>query len=150
MSRLRALGHAHDILLHQDWSTVSLSQVVSASVTPHDALGQIRVDGTAIQISARAAVALSLMLHELATNAIKYGALSDPAGRVHLSWSIEADHLNLRWHETGGPVTSKPSRTGFGSRLIDMGLGGQAKLRRRFATDGLKLDVQVPLSELAY
>lgn len=149
-SRLTALGHAHEILLRQDWSAVSLVKVVSATIAPHDALAQVSIDGPDMQIGSRTAVALSLMLHELSTNALKYGALSDTGGRVRLSWSIEADHLALHWHETGGPPVTEPNRAGFGSRLIDMGLGNASDVRRRFEIDGFKLDVRTPLAEVAW
>ena len=148
-SRIAALGHAHDILLRQNWSTALLYQVAAASVEPHDALGQVAIDGPDLQIGSRAAVALSLMLHELATNAVKYGALSTPDGQVRLSWRIAGDDLHLCWQETGGPAATEPSRTGFGSRLIDMGLGGGSKVERHYDAAGLKLDVRAPLSEFA-
>lgn len=147
-SRIAALGYAHDILLRQAWSSASLSQVVASSIEPHDALGQVTIEGPDIPIGSRAAVALSLMLHELATNAVKYGALSTADGAVKLSWRIEAGDLHVQWRETGGPVVSRPDRTGFGSRLIDMGLGGHGKVERQYDAHGFRLDVCTPLAEL--
>lgn len=148
-SRLAALGHAHEILLRQDWSAASLSDVVAASIEPHDALGQVRFQGPDFQISSRAAVALSLMLHELATNAVKYGALSVPEGQVRLSWSIESDRMGLHWRESGGPPVSEPKASGFGLRLLNMGLGGQGEVKRRFEAKGFALDLHVPLPQIA-
>lgn len=149
ISRLSALGHAHDILLQQEWSAASFLQVVTASVKPHDALNQVVLDGPDMQIGSRAAVALSLMLNELGTNAVKYGALSIPAGRIRLSWNVAAGDLCLHWHESGGPATTEPSHIGFGSRLVDKGLGSGSQVERRYDVDGLKLDVRTPISELA-
>ncbi|MCM8732387.1 sensor histidine kinase [Hephaestia sp. GCM10023244] len=148
-SRLAALAQAHDILLRQNWSAASFYQIVVASIEPHDALGQVAFDGPDLHIGSRAAVTLSLMLNELATNAIKYGALSRPTGKVALFWKIDAGELHLCWHETGGPKVSEPIRVGFGSRLIDMGLGGTSTVERRYEAEGLKFDVRVPWEELA-
>ena len=147
-SRLAALGHAHDILMRQDWSAASLSEVIAASLEPHAAGGQVLTDGPDMQIGSHAAVALSLMLHELATNAAKYGALASSSGEVRISWSIEEEYLDLQWHEFGGRVATTPLGDGFGSRLIDMGLGRSSKVERRFEADGLKLNVRTPASEL--
>lgn len=147
-SRLAALGHAHDILLRQDWSGGSLREIIAASLEPHDAGGNVETDGPDLQIGSHAAVTLSLMLNELATNAIKYGAFSVPRGRIRLSWAIEAEQLHLQWHEIGGPAASAPVRTGFGSRLIDMGLGRSSKVERHFDIGGLTLNIRGLLSDL--
>lgn len=147
-SRLAALGHAHDILLRQEWSTASLSRILAASIEPHDAFGQVTLQGPDFQVSSRAAVALSLMLHELATNAVKYGALSTPSGRILMQWHVERDHLHFTWQESGGPPVKQPARTGFGSRLIDMGLGGRSEVRRNYRPEGLTIAIRAPFSEL--
>ncbi|WP_260923207.1 sensor histidine kinase [Novosphingobium sp. 9] len=147
--RLGALGHAHDILLRQDWSSASLLEVVSASLEPHDPGGQIVVEGPDTAIGSRVAVALTLMLHELCTNAAKYGALSTPEGRVTLSWSIDDTHLSLSWAERGGPLVSPPSRKGFGSRLIGMGLGRSSVVDHRFEAGGLYFEMRSLIAELA-
>lgn len=147
-SRLAALSHAHEILLRQDWSAASLSDVIAASIEPHDALGQVRIEGLDIQINSRAAVSLSLMLHELSTNAVKYGALSVSKGQVDLSWLIDDDCLALCWRESGGPPVSDPKYSGFGFRLLDMGLGGHGKVERRFKAEGLELALRVPLAHI--
>lgn len=147
-SRLAALGHAHDILLKQDWSAASLKKLVIASIEPHDALKQVAIEGPDLQTSSRAAVALSLMLHELTTNAIKYGALSTADGNVRLFWVIEDEHLILHWHEADGPEVTEPDRIGFGSRLIDMGLGGLSQVERRYDREGFTLELRAPLTEI--
>ena len=94
-SRLAALAQAHNILLRQNWSAASFYQIVTASIEPDDALGQVAFDGPDLHIGSRAAVTLSLMLNELATNAVKYGALSTPEGKVALFWKIDAGELHL-------------------------------------------------------
>ena len=98
-------------------------------------------------ISSRAVVMLSLVLHELATNASKYGALSDPAGRVAVTWLVSpVDKVKLDWRETGGPPVEKPEHAGFGSTLIEKGfaaqIGGSATLR--FEPDGLTCALEFP------
>lgn len=146
--RLSALGHAHDILLRQDWSSASLRQVIVASASTHGAADQIEVHGPDMQIGSRAAVALSLILHELGTNAVKYGALSTPAGKVRLWWTIRGEDVCFQWHEDAGFPVSAPTRIGFGSRLIDLGLGGQSTVNRRFPETGLQVELHTKVGEL--
>lgn len=146
--RLAALGHAHDVLLRRDWTGASLAEVVRASVEPHDAGGHVAIDGPDLRIGSRTAVALSLMLHELATNAIKYGALSVSEGSVRLGWRIEADTLHFHWHENGGPPAKPTDHKGFGTRLIDRGFGGRSKVERHFLPSGLTIYIAAPTNEL--
>jgi two-component sensor histidine kinase len=145
--RLVALGQAHDILLGQDWSGSSLGAVVHGTLKRLDGLGQIVVEGPDLEIGSRATMTFSLILHELATNATKYGALSLPNGGVSLSWAIEREVLRLRWREFNGPRVEQPTRTGFGSRLIDRGLSG-SEVVRRYLSEGFELDLEIPLSTL--
>lgn len=147
--RLSALGHAHDILVRKDWTSASLRDVIAHSLEPHDPGGQITRSGPDFAIGSRAAVALSLMLHELATNAAKYGALSVPDGCVRLSWMIEGDDLNFHWHETDGPPVMPPVGKGFGSRLIAMGFGRSSTVEPCYAADGFRLDMRTSLADLA-
>lgn len=147
--RLAALGHAHDILLSQDWTSASLRKIIGHSLSPHDPGDQITHDGPEIAVGSRTAVALSLMLHELATNAVKYGALSNTEGRIRLSWTIDGDHLDFHWHESEGPPVTPPTAKGFGSRLIAMGLGHASKVEPRYEADGFKLDMRAPMAQLA-
>ncbi len=94
-------------------------------------------------------VVLSLMLHELATNAIKYGALSAAEGQVHLTWSIDDERFRLQWEEKGGPKPEPCTHRGFGSRLLSLGLGGQSRVEQRFTGDGLAFEMTAPVSDLA-
>ena len=95
----------------------------------------MKMSGTAIDVSPKHALALSLALHELATNATKYGALSCPEGRVNVQWGVQEGMLHLDWEESGGPPVAPPTKKGFGSRLLEelvaRDLGGDTKLNLR-------------------
>jgi two-component sensor histidine kinase len=139
-SRLSALSRAHDLLTAQNWEGAGLREVLAR------ALGPFRTDerrvvmmGPDVRISPKQALALSIAMHELATNAAKYGALSNPNGNVELIWSVArargGEELRVIWTETGGPAVAPPARTGFGTRLIEQGLkhelGGAARIDYR-------------------
>ena len=108
------------------------------------------VSGDSLWLAPRAALALSLALHELATNAAKYGALSIERGRVAVSWATSGDILRLEWKEQDGPSVRQPAARGFGSRLIERGLaadlGGEARLP--FEPDGLRCTISATLSAI--
>jgi two-component sensor histidine kinase len=144
-ARLMALAEAHDVL-QQHWSAASMRTTVEALLALHG--HRFDIAGPDVQLGAKATVGLSLILHELATNAIKYGALSVPQGRVSLHWHIQADELAVSWRESGGPTVATPSRQGFGSRLIDMGLLGSGHVERRYPADGVEVELRVALNEL--
>ena len=95
-----------------------------------------------------AALSLSLLLHELATNAVKYGALSADAGHVEVRWSVDGEAFKLSWREFGGPPPAAPDRRGFGSRLIGMGINGTRGAELRYEADGLRADFTAPLSSV--
>jgi two-component sensor histidine kinase len=107
---------------------------------------RIAIEGCDIEIGPKAVLALSLVLHELATNAAKYGALSSEAGRVRVHCNVEGDTLVLTWEEIGGPRVTQPSRSGFGSRIIDMGLGGRTEME--FKPEGLVARMAASVLEL--
>lgn len=129
-ARLIALGKAHDILLSGESEGADFEAVLASALAIHDDRqpDRFRISGPAIELGAKAALSLALTLHELATNAVKYGALSVPAGRVTVAWDValEAGEPTVRmtWRESGGPRVVVPSRKGFGSRLIERGLVG--------------------------
>jgi two-component sensor histidine kinase len=135
-------------LLSEGWSSVQLSQVASQTLEPLDGLSQIKIAGPEISIGSRATLTLSLVLHELATNAAKYGALSVPDGCIDLSWTVEDSTLHLRWRERDGPHLQAPAQSGFGSRLIERGFGLSSRVRKEFLPTGLKLEISVPTQEL--
>jgi PAS domain S-box-containing protein len=123
-ARLNALNQAHDVLVQSSWTSAPMRTVVEGALAPHrTGEARIRVCGPSVDLTAKQALALALALHELATNAAKYGALSVPDGTIEVSWDcrMSEGHRNLRfsWHEHGGPAVSPPTRRGFGSRLIE-------------------------------
>ncbi|WP_019905851.1 PAS domain-containing protein [Methylobacterium sp. 77] len=149
--RLVALGKAQDILLGSDLDRAAIGAVIRGGVGAHDEFGRFRYEGPDVEISRGAALSLSLMIHELTTNAAKYGALSVEDGRVEVTWSLapgaeEAD-LCIAWRESGGPVVVAPTRKGFGSRLIERGLSGQvgAEIAVDYAAGGVTCHVRAPL-----
>ena len=134
--RLGALAEAHNLLSEDKWRGSGLHDVVGRVLRPYllSSPGRVRMSGPVVPLSPRLAVVLSMILHEIATNAAKYGALSTDTGTVRLNWEIIAQgkepKLRLKWTETGGPPVSAPSKEGFGSRLIERSvrdqLGGDA------------------------
>ena len=148
-ARLTALSLAHQVLLQQNWTATSLGEVAQGTLAPLDGLKQIALDGPEVLIGSRTAMTLSLILHELATNAAKYGALSVPDGRVALWWTTDGEMLQLRWKEASGPEVREPSRKGFGSRLTDMGLASGGVVRRRYPSSGFEVELDAPLAELS-
>ena len=126
-ARLMALSRAHDLLLHGNWTGSDLASVVKATVDPHDGeQSRFRVEGPYVPLQPALAVTFSLALHELCTNAAKYGALSAPEGVVEIVWQVlgngDSRRLHFTWTESGGPQVETPARKGFGSRLIQKAL----------------------------
>ena len=130
--RIYSMAQAHDLLTLRAWTGANLMDVVMRALDAF-APAQVRITGAAIDVSPRHALALSLALHELATNATKYGALSRQEGRVAVNWDIGEGMLRLDWEESGGPPVSPPMQKGFGSRLLEElvgpDLGGDVKLK---------------------
>ncbi|TNC13025.1 PAS domain S-box protein [Methylobacterium terricola] len=152
-SRLVALGKAHDMLLGGAAESAPLSAVVREGVGVQEASGdRVSFHGPEVDIGGKAALSLALTLHELTTNAVKYGALSIPGGRVSLTASlVEAEAgpaLRLAWTESGGPPVVAPSRKGFGSRLIERGLTAQvgARLSLDYPREGAICVIEAPLA----
>lgn len=150
--RIAAMGAAHDQLLQQDWTAASLIGVVRPMLDLHGDGGRISTSGPDIDLGPKATVSISLLLHELATNATKYGALSAPAGEIDLSWTIDQrgaePTLRMTWQESGGPNVSEPSRRGFGSRLIQMGLLGKGGVEKQWRPSGLIAQFQATMSDV--
>ncbi|HYE44499.1 MAG TPA: PAS domain S-box protein [Caulobacter sp.] len=149
--RLIALAKAHDLLTVRSWMSAPLDGLVRDIVAPYSAGDhRLKVDGEPIDLNPRAALALTMVFSELATNAAKYGALSQPSGTLALSWSVLAgveSMLTLSWREEGGPEVRAPSRRGFGTRLIrrciEHDLNGQIDIR--FEPTGIRSDIRIPL-----
>ncbi|ALN75713.1 PAS domain S-box protein [Aureimonas sp. AU20] len=154
--RIQTLSKAHDILLSGQTDAGSIDAIIRSAVALHDPDERIALRGPSIDIGPKAALTLALIMHELATNAVKYGALSVPEGRVHVAWVVDIDEttklptLALSWREVNGPPASPPTRKGFGSRLIEMGLSGSTggSVELDYASDGLKCRIRASLTEL--
>jgi PAS domain S-box-containing protein len=133
-SRLASLSRAQDLLVHADWQHADLKAVMQQALSPYP-VDAFQIGGPSVPLPPRAVVSLSLALHELATNAAKYGALSAPGGQVSISWQFEplADNrLRIVWEERGGPEVARPRRRGFGSTLIERLLSAELKGETKF------------------
>ncbi|APO68521.1 protein-glutamate methyltransferase CheR-type protein [Rhizobium gallicum] len=151
-SRLINLATAHDVLTRESWQSANLIDIVSDTVKPlAGGKDRFRIEGPVIRLSPSAALAVAMALHELGTNAAKYGALSNENGQVVIAWKIEGRdtgrRLILHWQERGGPTVAKPERKGFGSRLIERALaaelGGEVRVDYEFS--GLECTIIAPL-----
>ncbi len=149
--RLGALSRSHDLLTNRSWSTAQIGDLTRAALAT---FGESRFEfaGPDVAVGSRATLSLSLMLHELATNAVKHGALSVPEGKVHLNWAVrrdgEAEVLDLNWAERGGPPAVEPTREGFGSRVIRMGLTGSGGVDVEYGTQGLTVRANATLHQV--
>lgn len=146
--RLKALSAAHDVLTRQSWEAAPIASIVTGAVAPHHAGdGRFTSHGPAADLAPKAAVALGLAMHELATNAVKYGALSVSTGRVEVSWTVDAGIVRLTWCETGGPPVTMPAKRGFGTRLLEQGLADELRgaVRLDFRPEGLVCVVEAVL-----
>jgi two-component sensor histidine kinase len=153
-ARIMALAQANDLLTGERGVDVALRGVLEQAVSPHVAEGpdRCRIEGPDIQLSPKTALSLTMAMHELAVNALKYGAWSTCTGKVELTWkTYEAPpgttRLRLEWRETGGPYVSPPARRGFGSRLIERGLATEmaGTVTMTFDPQGLVCVVDAPL-----
>ena len=155
-ARIQSLAAAHDVLTRDSWEGATLTEVVTVALRPFmdDQERRFEIVGPALRLGSRVALALAMALHELATNAVKYGALSNETGHVLLNWTmvdgVPPHRLRLRWQETGGPPVHPPTRTGFGSRMIERALateiGGTAQIDYR--PDGVVFTAEAPLPEV--
>jgi two-component sensor histidine kinase len=150
--RLVALGRAHDLLMQVSWANASLVNTIRGATEPYDqGAGRFSIDGPDIGITSGAVIALAMTLNELCTNTTKFGALSVPAGRIEIAWTIAAEtqRLRLTWTEKGGPVVQAPTRRSFGTRMIgSLGqqLNGQVQLA--YQPTGFVYLLDVPLISL--
>ncbi len=154
--RIQALSRAHDLLTRQSWSAASTLEVVDQVVFSLSLPRQrLDISGSPLQLGPKPALQLTLALHELATNALKYGALSNATGRVQLDWRVvtvdEAELFQFSWTEVGGPLVAAPNRRGFGSRLIERvtaaEFGGEVSLD--YAPEGVRWRLSAPYAGLA-
>ena len=146
--RLVALARTHDVLTAQAWSGAELREVLMSELSVF--ADRVRLEGPPVRLDATQALAVGLIAHELATNAVKYGALSTPRGHVEVSWSKSHSprEFTIRWVERGGPLVTIPTHRGFGRRLIEKLTAGdlQGALDMRFEPDGLVASLRAPLA----
>ncbi len=154
--RIMAMSKAHSLLGQKNWDRLSLRDVIDQILRPfglHDSrVDPFSIKGDDVHLQPKAALTLAMVFHELATNAAKYGSLSnDASGKVNITWQVEkapkGDQMRLRWQESGGPVVTPPSHKGFGSRLIEGGLAqeldGEASLD--FLPAGVVFQIVMPI-----
>jgi PAS domain S-box-containing protein len=146
MARIAALGASHDLLTEASWRGASVSEVVTRALTPFGGADDPRfvLDGPEVPLDPRQALALAMAIHELGSNAVKYGALSNEDGRVELRWRLEAEGgaptASLSWSERGGPEVRPPGREGFGTNLLTKLLAGDLRGESRidYAPEGVR------------
>jgi two-component sensor histidine kinase len=151
-SRLAALSRVQGVLARTDHGPIKLEQIVRGELDAHGADGSVEIGGPDVELPPNAAQALALAIHELATNAVKYGALSQQAATLEVTWDVgENDHDNfvkLEWRETGVSLPSDPpARRGYGRELIEKALPYQldAVTKFKIAEDGVRCSVELPL-----
>jgi two-component sensor histidine kinase len=151
--RLTALSTIHSAVFEAGGETIDLADIVRQTCSPYCGNGEDRViaGGPSIQVGRDAGTTIALCLHELATNALKYGALSRPEGRVHLAWDMISESepvLTIRWTESGGPLVAEPSKPGYGTKYIRAALRGLfgSPPDIIFAPEGLRCTAAGPLS----
>lgn len=153
-SRLIALSQVHNVLTVRSWSAVELYDIVRQALEPYRSRGENRIhlNGPLVQVPPRMALALAMALQELATNAVKYGALSNETGQITVHWKLDdatgPPRLRLMWEEMEGPLVQKPERRGFGTRLIERSLAQDldGDVQIEFAPTGVICSVDAPLA----
>jgi two-component sensor histidine kinase len=153
-NRLVALGRAHDLLLQINWASAKLTEVIRIAIEPFETAGARRfvVRDSDTEVGPGAVLPLTMSLNELCTNAVKYGALSNPAGRIEVASQVDEKtrRFKLTWTENDGPAVLPPTRRGFGTRLIARladQLSGQAQLK--YEPAGVVYELDVPLEALS-
>jgi two-component sensor histidine kinase len=150
--RLIALSSAHDALIETHWTQADLRTIATTVIDTIGFADRCTLDGPPLALGPRAAVSFSLIVHELLTNAFKYGSLSNDKGAVSLNWGIDTvkdeDLLVIQWRENGGPPVSGPARHGFGSKLLNIGLVGTGGVNLRYDRAGFSADLQASLRHL--
>ncbi|WP_349237268.1 HWE histidine kinase domain-containing protein [Bosea sp. ASV33] len=154
--RIATLGEAHNILTQSSWSSAPIRAVIEGALAPHRSdIGMVRVEGPPLQLTADQAMTLALAANELATNAVKYGALSVETGEVAIRWSVgrpqSEDAFRFEWIESGGPPVTKPRRQGFGSRLVErvMAQKFQGEVALDYRPEGLRYVLTTTMDNIA-
>jgi len=149
--RIRAMATAHNLLSETRWSGADLLRLMHEELAPYAPNTRVAVDGPPVAIMPRVAQNLALALHELATNAAKYGALSSPDGKLQVSWRLGAEELVLQWDEQCSHAVSTPGRSSFGSRVVDTSIKAQlgGSLEREWRSNGLLCTLRLPALHFA-
>jgi two-component sensor histidine kinase len=156
--RLLALSKTHNLLTRKSWREAELRDIAEQELAPYRKPGDERVvlNGPDVKLPARYAINLGLVLHELVTNAAKYGALSTNSGHLEVNWTVadspdRPQQLRIHWTEAGGPPVAPPKRQGFGSRLIRRSIEGElgGHMVLNFAETGVSYEISVPLTSSA-
>ena len=151
--RLQAMVQAHGVLTRESWQSADIRQIVAEVLGVHgeDHVNRFDIEGAEVWIEAQNVLALAMTLHELGTNAVKYGALAVPTGRVVISWHVDRSApqpvFDLNWQETGGPRVQPPTRRGFGLKLIEQAFGaaGRDTVKVDYAPDGIAFNARFRL-----
>ena len=156
-ARLQAMARAHDLLTHESWQRAELSELIRSQVTLNGVIedGRIGVEGPSVMLPGQLALNLALVLHELASNALRHGALSTSIGTIDIEWTIadgeEPKVIDLTWREINGPAVKPPTEFGFGAKLVDRllkrGLGAEVEVTWDQA--GLIIRFRLPIPEIA-
>jgi two-component sensor histidine kinase len=148
MDRVAALGAATDLAFNREGDIVELDRLVERIVAPYEQgdTDRIVTEGPKLLVPGQVASKIALALHELCTNAVKYGALSVSSGHVQVRWAVDGDQASIRWAEHGGPPVVPPAKPGFGSRLLQRGIFSSPDAAIvTYASEGLKCDINVRL-----
>jgi two-component system CheB/CheR fusion protein len=148
--RLHSLARVHDLLVSENWAGADLDQIIRSTLVPYGMDTRISIVGPSLYVTPEAGVALGMVLNELATNAVKYGALSGEHGQLEVTWTLDnradGQWVNLLWAESGGPPVVSPSRRGFGSNLIERSITHQLRgsVTPSFRAEGLLCKIAFP------
>lgn len=149
--RVRALAGAYDALLADEWESAEIHDVIERAIAPHHEPGdnRFRLSGPDLELPSKAVVAVTLILHELATNAAKYGALSNQSGHVEIAWRTDGARARLDWSEHGGPEVARPEREGFGTKVVSRALPAEfaAAVSFDYRPEGLHFSVEFTPAE---
>ena len=151
-TNLRALSATHDLLMQREWRDAPVADIVRSELAPYmqDDDHHVSMHGPDVEVAPNDALSLGLALHELATNAAKYGSLSEPAGEVEISWWVEPGrHVTVDWREFGGPAVSEPGRRGFGMDLIERIVANELRqeVKVEFKPGGVECRILIPLRD---
>ncbi len=156
IDRLQSLGRAYTMMTEQEWRGAPLRQILAAETSAF--ADRVSLEGIDVMVRQKAAQSFALLLHELTTNAVKYGALSVPAGRVDVRWRVGQEdgrddspaQFFLSWEESGGPAVGVPTRTGYGRKIIEDTMRRIGKHKIEYAQTGLKYRMEAPIAKVGW